>query len=165
MRTVVLIGLVAGFGVLLQTTVLHVLPFQQTAPDILLVLSVYLALHYHTVGGVVGAFLLGYLEDSVSGSATGLNAFAMVTVFLLVYLTCRRFWLDNIISRVAVVFLASLVKVAAVMALLTFFLSFDWPWPTVAWDVFLYAGLAAAVAPAVFAFLGSARLEEGREAR
>lgn len=165
MRTVILIGLVAGFGVLLQTTVLHVLPFQQTAPDILLVLCVYLALHYHTVGGVVGAFLLGYLEDSVSGSATGLNAFAMVTVFLLVYVTCRKFWLDNVISKVVVVFLAALVKVAAVMALLALVLSFDWPWPTVAWDVFLYAGLAAAVAPAVFALLGSVRLEEEREAR
>ena len=164
MRTAAVIGLAAGLAVLLETTVLQALPFGRPAPDLLLILCVYLGLHRHTVGGVTGAFLLGYLQDSVSGSATGLNSFGMVLVFVLVYLTCRRLWVDNVVSKVVLVFLASLVKTTAIVVLVATFLGFDESWNTLGWDLVINGALAAVLAPAVFAVLSGARLPDEREA-
>jgi rod shape-determining protein MreD len=157
-------GLAAGLAVLLETTVLQALPFGRPAPDLLLILCVYLGLHRHTAGGVVGAFLLGYLQDSVSGSAAGLNSFGMVLVFVLVYLTCRRLWVDNVVSKVVLVFLASLVKTVAIVVLMATFLGFEESWNTLGWDLVINGALTAVLAPAVFAVLSSARLPDEREA-
>lgn len=165
MRAAAAIALVAGFGVLLQTTLVHALPTRlQIAPDILLAACVFLGLHRHTVGGVVGAFLLGYVQDAVGGGAVGLNAFGMVVVYVLVYLTCRSLWVDNVISKVVLVFLASWVKTVAVLAVSIVFGTVGDDWAPVLGQALLSATLAAAVAPPVFALLAGARLPDEREA-
>jgi len=160
MRTFFALSLAACVGLLLQTALLPVLPFGEAAPDILLILCVYLGLHNHSVGGAVGAFLLGYLQDSASGSAMGLNAFAMSLVFLLVHLTCRRLWVDNVISRVVLVFLASLIKTAAIIGLLLMFAGFDGSWRKVAWSLGVQAVSVAAIAPFVLAALSGLPLRQ-----
>lgn len=165
MRAVAAIALVAGFGVLLQTTLIHALPIRfQIAPDILLAVCVFLGLHRHTVGGVVGAFLLGYAQDAVGGGAVGLNAFGMVVVYVLVYLTCRRLWVDNVISKVVLVFLASWVKTVAVLAVSIVFGAIGDDWAPVLGQAMISAILAAAVAPPIFALLAGVRIADQREA-
>jgi rod shape-determining protein MreD len=163
MRTVGVLVIAAGIGVLLQTAVLQALPFGQTAPDLLLVLCVYIGLRHHGAGGALAAFLLGYLEDGVSGGPAGLNAFGMVVVFLFVYLTSRRLWVDNLISRIVLVFLAAVVKMLAVIGLLAVFLRFGESWRGVLWTVAVHGFLSALAAPPVFALLSVARApgEEG----
>jgi rod shape-determining protein MreD len=163
MRTVGVMVIAAGIGVLLQTAVLQALSFDQPAPDLLLILCVYVGLHHHGAGGVLGAFLLGYLEDSVSGGPVGLNAFGMVTVYLFVYLTCRRLWVDNVISRIVLVFLAAVVKAFAVIALLAVFLRFEESWRGVLWTVATHGALSAFVAPPVFALLSVAYTPDEQE--
>lgn len=159
MRAAATIGVVAGFGVLLQTTLIHALPpHLQVAPDVLLAITVFLGLHRHTVGGVLAAFLLGYVQDALSGRPVGLNAFAMVVVYVLVYLTCRRLWVDNVLSKVVLVFLASGVKSVTVLALSALFGVFDGTWSGVLGHTLATAALAAAVAPPVFALMAGARL-------
>jgi rod shape-determining protein MreD len=116
------------------------------------------------VGGALGAFFLGYLQDSVSGSATGLNAFAMCVVYLFVYLTCRRLWVDNVLSKVVLVFLASVIKTSVAATLLVLFVAFEGVWSTVLWSLLLHSVLAAAIAPLMFSLLASLRLHEEREA-
>jgi rod shape-determining protein MreD len=166
MRAVGVIGLVAGLGLLLQTTLLRALPFgTHPSPDLLLVICVYLGLHRHTVGGVLGAFALGYLQDAASGTAAGLNAFGMVVVFVLVYLTCRRLWVNNVVSKVVLVFLASWVKASAVLLVSMAFGMFEGTWGATLWSVLVNATLAAALAPPLFALLAGARLPDEREAR
>jgi rod shape-determining protein MreD len=163
MRAALVIGLVAGFGLLVQTTLFHALPFGfHPSPDILVVVCVFLGLHRQTVGGVLGAFALGYVQDAVSGNATGLNAFGMVVVYVLVYLTCRRLWVDNVVSKVVLVFLASCVKAVAVLAVSALFGTFDASWGPTLSSALLNAALAAALAPPLFALLASARLTEER---
>ena len=81
MRTAIVVALVACVGLLLQSTAFQLLPFEHAVPDVLLVVNVYLGLHFHTVGGVAGAFLLGYVQDSASGSPAGLNACGMLVGF------------------------------------------------------------------------------------
>jgi rod shape-determining protein MreD len=164
MRTFTAIALAAACGVLLQTTLLPVLPFGGAAPDVVLVLCVYLGLYHHTVGGALGAFLLGYLQDGVSGGATGLNAFALSAVFLFVYLTSRRLWVDNLVSKIVLVFLASVIKTVTVVTLLAAFLAFEGVWGSVLWSMIVHAVLAAAIAPPMFALLASLRLRDDAKA-
>jgi rod shape-determining protein MreD len=158
MRSAVLFGLIAIIALLVQTTLLPLAAVGRATPDLLLIICVYLGLHQHSVGGAVGAFSLGYLQDTFSGGLTGLNAFGMCLVFILVYLTSRRLWVDNAISKVVVVFLASVLKTAAILILVALFISGDGLWRTMRSYLLIEATLAALLSPAVFAVL--ARTQE-----
>ncbi|MBI4514906.1 MAG: rod shape-determining protein MreD [Deltaproteobacteria bacterium] len=157
MRTFLTFVAAAGGALLLQTTVWHWLPLGGAIPDLLLVLCVYLGLHQHSVGGALGAFFLGYAQDSFSGGALGLNAFALSLIFMVVYLTSRRLWVDNAISKVVLVFLAVLIKTAAIIILLSIFLSTDGLWSTVVRHLPVEAAVAAVLSPAIFSLLAYGR--------
>ncbi len=153
MRTAVLLTMIVVAALLLQTTVLPLVAVGRATPDLLLIICVYLGLHQHSVAGAVIAFVLGYLQDAFSGSIVGLNAFGMSLVFTVVYLTSRRLWVDNAISKIVVVFLASVLKTCAILALIALFLSAGNLWATVVNYLFIEAALAAILSPAVFAVL------------
>ncbi len=156
------IYIVTGMLVLLlQTTLLHGLSGGRIIPDLVLILCVYLGLHEHNIGGATGAFLLGYLLDSFSGSLVGLHAFAMTTVYLVVYLVSRRLWMDNTLSGVAMVFLGSLLKGVAIVGALAAYLSIDRMSFGVAQTLFAEALLAGALTPIVFGAIGWAKRAVG----
>ena len=141
--------------VLLQTTLLHLLPLGPIVPDFVLVLCVYWGLYHPTVGAVLASFLLGYSVDVVSSPILGLNAFAMSTVFLAVYLSSRSIWLHDPMSSAIVVLLASLVKGAALALLSAVFLNAESFWIGASRYIIIImeALIAAALAPFVFALL------------
>jgi rod shape-determining protein MreD len=153
MRLFLLFFLVAIFVLLLQTTLLHLLPISPVVPDLTLVLCVYLGLYHPTVGAALGAFLLGYSIDIVSSRIIGLNAFAMSLVFLTVYLSSRSIWLQNPLVTSLVVLLASLVKGAALVLVSAIFVSIEGFWIGAGWYIIREALLAALLAPIVFALL------------
>jgi len=140
-------------ALLLQTTVLHGLTGGRVIPDLILILCVYLGLHEHNLGGATGAFLLGYLLDSFSGNLVGLHAFAMTTVYLVVYLVSRRLWMDNALSGIAMVFLGSLLKGLAIVTAFAAYLSMNLL-PLGVGQTLAEALLAAALTPVVFSALG-----------
>ena len=154
----VLSGVIA---LLLQTTILHALSGGRAIPDLILILCVYLGLYEHNVGGATGAFLFGYMLDSFSGSVVGLNAFAMTSVYLVVYLASRRLWMDNTISGIAMVFLATFLKGIAVLGALAAYLTVDRVTLGAAQILLGEALLAAALTPLVFGFLRWARRTAG----
>ena len=158
MRAGVLFALFTVAALLLQTTLLPLVSVGRATPDLLLIMCVYLGLHQHTVGGAVGAFFLGYLQDVFSGPVVGLNAFGMCLVFTMVYLTSRRLWVDNAISKVVVVFLASVLKTLAILVLLALFMSVEGLSNSVLRYLLIEAMLAAILSPAIFAVL--ARTED-----
>lgn len=158
MRGIALFALIALLAVVLQTTLLPLVRIGHATPDVLLILCVYLGLHQHTIFGALGAFLLGYLQDAFSGAVIGLNAFGMCLVFAVVYLTSRRLWVDNALSKVVVVFLASVVKTTAILALVAVFMSVEGLWRTILSYLLVDAALAAALSPAVFAVLSRSQL-------
>ena len=163
-RPAALFAAIALAALLLQTTVLPLAAIGRATPDLLLIMCVYLGLHQHTVGGAIGAFSLGYLQDAFSGSVAGLNAFGMCLVFTIVYLTSRRLWVDNTVSKVAVVFLASVLKTMAILVLVAVFMSAEGLWRTMLSYLPIEAGLAALLSPAVFAVLArTQRLQEVEE--
>ncbi len=153
MRLFLLFFLVAIFVLLLQTTLLHLLPISPVVPDLTLVLCVYLGLYHPTVGAALGAFLLGYSIDIVSSRIIGLNAFAMSLVFLTVYLSSRAIWLQNPLVTSFVVLLASLVKGVALVLVSALFVSIEGFWIGAGWYIIKEALLAALLAPIVFALL------------
>ena len=149
------------FALLLQTTILHALSGGRAIPDLVLILCVYLALYEHNVGGATGAFLFGYMLDSFSGSVVGLNAFAMTSVYLVVYLASRRLWMDNTMSGIAMVFLATFLKGIAVLGALAAYLTVDRLTLGAAQILLGEALLAAALTPPIFGFLRWARRTMG----
>jgi len=153
MRLFLLFFLVGIFLLLLQTTLLHLLPIGPVVPDLILVLCVYLGLYHPSVGAALGSFLLGYSIDIVSSPILGLNAFAMSLVFLSVYFSSRAIWIQNPIVTSLVVLLAALVKGAAVVLISAVFLSVEGFWIGAARYIIMEALVAAVLAPLVFALL------------
>jgi len=153
MRLFLLFFLVGIFLLLLQTTLLHLLPIGPVIPDLILVLCVYLGLYHPSVGAALGSFLLGYSIDIVSSPILGLNAFAMSLVFLSVYFSSRSIWIQNPIVTSLVVLLAALVKGAAVVLVSAVFLSIEGFWIGAARYIIMEALVAAVLAPLVFFLL------------
>ncbi|MFQ5668300.1 MAG: rod shape-determining protein MreD [Candidatus Binatia bacterium] len=153
MPAAALFVVIATTAFLLQTTLLPL----AAVPDLLLIICVYLGLYHHSVGGAFGAFVLGYLEDTSSGTLTGLNACGMCLVFVLVHLTSQRLWVDNTISKVVLVFLASVLKTGVLLALLTLLRPSPGVWRSLPGSVLIEAVLAAVLSPAVFAVLARTR--------
>jgi rod shape-determining protein MreD len=153
MRLFLLFFLVGIFVLLLQTTLLHLIPGGPIVPDLTLVLCVYLGLYHPTVGAALGSFLLGYSIDIVSSRVIGVNAFAMSLVFLSVYFSSRAIWLQNPMVTSLVVLLAALVKGAALVLVSAIFVSVEGFWIGAAWYIIKEALLAAVLAPMVFALL------------
>lgn len=160
-----LLFLFVGFVlVLLQTTVLHLLPLGPFVPDLTLVLCVYLGLHHPTVGAVVGSFMLGYSVDVFSSPVLGINCLAMSLVFLTAYLSSRAIWVQSPVLGVLVVFLATWVKGAALMTVWSTFLPMDRLGAGSLKYILFDALLASVLAPGLFALLkrGQNYLERAR---
>lgn len=152
MRAGVVLTLVTFLALLVQTTILPLAAIGNATPDLLLIICVYLGLHLHTAAGAIGAFALGYLQDFFSGGTVGLNAFSMCLVFTIIYLTSQRLWVDNVVSKVVVVFLASVVKTSVILGLVAL-VSVSTLRRSVLGYLIPEAVLAAIFSPAVFAVL------------
>lgn len=154
MRLAVPFVVLAFLALLLQTAVLPHLASAWGAPDLLLVMAAYFGLRLRTASACLGAFLLGYLQDAVSGTVLGLHAFSLTLVFLVVRGLSGRLWVDHPLSNMAVVFLAAVIKSLVVMTLVAVFLTGE-----EAWGVFLprlsfEATAAALLSLPVFGVLG-----------
>jgi rod shape-determining protein MreD len=148
MRSAALI-LTFGFtAVLLQTTLLRLVALGSVTPDLVLVLAVYLGLHYQQAGGAAGAFCLGYLLDTFSGANFGVNAFATSFVFFFVYVLSRRLWIEGRLVNSLVVLTAAFAKTLAVAGLLA--ASSSSPSGSQIWGDLLSGAMAAALTPAIF---------------
>jgi len=145
---------VAGLlALLLQTTVFPAVPGLPIVPDIVVVLVAYLGLRRHGVGGAAGAFLLGYSLDTFSGTAPGLHAFSLMVTYAAVYVIARRLWVASGLPLMVVVFFAACVRALAVVAAAALLEAPAPVWHHVVRYGVLEAGVAALMAPAVFAFV------------
>jgi len=152
MRLFLLYVVVGIVLILLQSTLLHLLP-TSVVPDLVLVLCVYLGLHHPTVGAAIGSFVLGYSIDVVSSRLLGLNAFALTLVFLAVYFSSRSIWLHHPVVSSLIVLFAALVKGVALALLWSVFLTAEGFWLGAIRTIIFEAIIAAILAPAVFAVL------------
>lgn len=154
MRPLLVFAVAGVVAVVVQTSLVQRLGFLPAAPDLIVVLCVYLGLHYHSAGGAVGAFLLGYLLDTFSGAVPGLYCLTMTLVFGMVYLLSKRLWMENPMSNVAAVALGSAVKIVTVVLYFAVVSPRAVDWWIVLRTLTVEALLALICAPAVFAALG-----------
>lgn len=59
-------------------------------PDLPLIITFYLAYKRPSLGAVFLCFVLGYVDDTLSGALTGVTSFSLVMVFMLVRLLARK---------------------------------------------------------------------------
>ncbi|MFM7736027.1 MAG: rod shape-determining protein MreD [Alphaproteobacteria bacterium] len=153
MRRLAVLVFAGAIAVALESSLARDVPFLPAAPDLALVLAVYLGLHEQSVAGAIGAFLLGYLIDTTTGPAPGLNCLTMTLVFGVVYLLSRRLWMENPASNVAAVALGEGVKVAVALLFFAVFYRHEVPWLRVGRVLGLEAVLAMACTPIVFGLI------------
>ena len=103
MRKSLLILLLGVLALLIPGTVLRTVFPELVAPNLMIVLLVWLAFHEISPGGAVLAFLLGLELDFCSGMLLGPWAGAYVIVFGLLVLCSRRIFIES----AAVVFLSA----------------------------------------------------------
>jgi rod shape-determining protein MreD len=144
--------IIAGLGaILLQTTVGALgTPVIGIVPNLVLVLAVYLGLRHHGVGGAVGAFLLGYLLDTFSGTLLGVHAAACIAAYVVAYLIARTLWTQDGLPAMIVVFLAAIVYTLVAHGVVVL-ADHAWPgWLVVARRAVAQAIVATALTPWVF---------------
>ncbi|MEI8358036.1 MAG: rod shape-determining protein MreD [Deltaproteobacteria bacterium] len=167
MRRAVVLAVAGALAVALEASLARDVPFLPVAPDLALILAVYLGLHEHSPMGAVGAFLLGYLIDTYTGPAPGLNCLTTTLVFGVIYLLSRRLWMENPASNVAAVALGELVKIAIAVLYFALLHRQEVPWWSVGRVLGLEALLALVCAPFVFGLLDAQlnAYRTGRRAR
>jgi rod shape-determining protein MreD len=148
--TLVLVG-AALVAMLLQTTVAAAFtPITEVVPNLVLILAVYLGLRHHGVGGVVGAFFLGYALDTFSGTLLGVHAASCTAAYVVAYLIARTLWTEDGLPAMMVASLAALVYTVTAHGVVVL-VDRAWPgWAVVVRRGLVQATLAAALTPWVF---------------
>ena len=154
MRMTVVIAGAAIVSMLLQTTVgATVTPLTEVVPNLILVLAVYLGLRHHGIGGVAGAFVLGYFLDTFSGTLLGVHAAACTAAYVVAYLIARTLWTEDGLPAMIVVFLAALVHTVVAHGVVVL-VDRAWPgWMVVVRHGIEQAMLATILTPWMFRFL------------
>ena len=141
--------------VVLQATVLHLASWTPIIPDLTLILCVYLALNRPRVDAVWVTFLLGYAVDIVSSPQPGVNALAFSAVFFMVFLVFRNVWTKGPLISAVTVFVATWLKIGALIAVSPMFDLSAGNWTVVGDAVLREALFYACIAPPLFLMLRS----------
>ena len=153
MRAALILALCGILAVVTQTTLLGRLGVLPAPPNLILVLVVYIGLRLPTPWGALGAFLLGYLLDTVSGSVPGVHCFTMTLVFAMVYFVSGRLWMQNPFTRFAIMILACVLEVATLATYFTMTGDMDTVGAGVLRTLVVEAALGLLVAPLAFSIL------------
>jgi rod shape-determining protein MreD len=106
----VLIPLGAGvIWLILATALAGFLPSLLPPPDVVLIVVISFGFQYTLPLGGGLSFLLGILQDVLSGGVIGLNALSKTVVFALTRSIAQRFYFSNLASKIAMVFLGGIV--------------------------------------------------------
>jgi rod shape-determining protein MreD len=151
-RRSVAIAIAGVVSMLLQTVVFPVLLPASLAPNLLLVLVVYLGVQQFGAPGALGAFVLGYFLDTFSGTLLGLHAFAFTAVYLGVHHVARILWTEGGLPAMLIAFAATCAYAFLVLAV-TATAAGRVVWAHGLRHAALEAFVAAAVTPVVFGFL------------
>jgi rod shape-determining protein MreD len=152
MRSAAAVGVAGVLAMLLQTTIFPTLRLP-IVPDLILVLTAYLGMRHGGVGGVAGAFLLGYFLDTFSGTVLGMQTLALTVAYAAVHVVARTLWTEGKVLAVGVVFLAGCVRAAATVGAAALAGLSAPVWAHVFRFGVVEAGLAALLSPFVFRFV------------
>ena len=78
--------LIGMFLIVMQTTILQILPDWFGFPDLIFILIAFASFRFDWVRGCILAFVLGWMMDVVSGIYLGVFAVKYVVVFFMLFL-------------------------------------------------------------------------------
>jgi rod shape-determining protein MreD len=90
------------------TTFAGFLPSRLPVPDVVLILVIMFSFQYPFPLGGGLSFLLGLVQDVLSGGVIGLNALSKTVVFSFSRWIARKFYLSTVASKMAMVFLGGM---------------------------------------------------------
>ena len=106
----VLTPFVGGLLWLIVSTVfMGFLPSRFPPPDVVLIVVIIFGFWYPLPLGGGLAFLLGLVQDVLSGGLIGLNALSKTVVFILTRSIAQRFYFSHIASKIMMVFVGGIV--------------------------------------------------------
>ena len=82
--------LIGIFLIVMQTTILQILPNWFGFPDLIFILIAFCAFRFDWIRGCLLAFLLGWMMDVVSGIYLGVFAVKYIVVFFMLYLLTQN---------------------------------------------------------------------------
>jgi rod shape-determining protein MreD len=94
---------------IVATTLIGFFPTHLPTPDVVLIVVIIFSFQYSFPLGGGFSFLLGLLQDILSGGIIGLNALSKTVIFSLSKTIARRFYFSNVASKIAIVFLAGIL--------------------------------------------------------
>jgi rod shape-determining protein MreD len=101
-----------GAGVIwliVVTTLVGFLPSNLPPPDVVLIVVISFGFQYTLPVGGGLAFLLGILQDVLSGGVIGLNALSKTVVFIFTRSIAQRFYFSHIGFKITMVFVGGIV--------------------------------------------------------
>lgn len=90
-------------------------------PNLLIIFIVHMGFTERVWWGGVGSFLLGLVQDSLSGIYFGLNGFSFLLIFIVLKAVSHRLYTDSRLLMVMAVFLATAINGLVSLLLLTAF--------------------------------------------
>lgn len=96
--------------VLLSLQMSNVIALLEINPDIMLVLAILHALYYGEQNGTIFGFGIGLLEDVLSGTLFGMNAFILSLVSFLTGVYKKYIFVSDIVAFLIYIVLATIVK-------------------------------------------------------
>lgn len=104
-------------AVVLQISVLPIFLSPQFKPDLLLIITVFVALRGPVESGAFFSWTLGLIKDGFSGLYLGLNAFSFLVVFLVIKSSSERLYAESGELFMVAVLLATMSSVTLSMLL------------------------------------------------
>lgn len=120
-RTALLFVIAYFIGLFIQATLLHSIFPDVIAPDVLLMLVVFLGLRTRTPGGAVGAFLIGLGGDFASAKFLGPFAAGSVAAFLVTTFVANHLFSEKGFTVAVTAFIASISKNLAAATVISLF--------------------------------------------
>ena len=100
---------------LFQTTILHSFTMFGVRPDMVLILTFLIAVSLGGDKGATAGFALGLIQDCLSSSIFGINAFSKGVVGFIFGNLREKIFFDNFFSRLIFVVLAALIDAAIIL--------------------------------------------------
>jgi rod shape-determining protein MreD len=105
-------------------------------PNLFMIFIVFLGFRGNTLWGGMWAFLLGLLQDSISGIYFGLNGFSFLIIFIMLKTIAHRLYTDSCPLMMLSVFLATVLGGCLNLLLLLVFSVADGVYSTILSDIF-----------------------------
>jgi rod shape-determining protein MreD len=146
-RTILVFFVACIVGLVVQATFAHTISPFAIAPDVIVILAVYLGLNYQHPLGVIGAFLLGVAGDFASAQFVGPVAAGSVLVYGLTVMVSQKVYAENPFAIVMLTFLCSIADSLIYLLMVVMYVNVDLFGEGVVQGVLVEAGITAAIAP------------------